>query len=367
MAKLWDISLPLRTNDKGHRAIFRAATNRCVIHDMSYMHRYSIPLQLMQSHPSLAHMTSISVGTRVVDLLKFPSSPSSVVSPLYCQRESMEVFTLWLHPAFGRLVEQGLPHDISTFLDSLEAFRVTGTAWFELRGPDSAMIVLKACSSHQPMITHATSQGIDVLIDHLELARNTWRALTFSGAIAIGVLDRLSVLSEFQVPVYPFHFGPNGNKYQCKTKHMKRKNKYSFLHETEALEIWASNALTEVSGVDSSRAGARSSVSWLPNLPGNLVPMRMEFSSRGIPKAGHGVFDKTGRRFGVCLHGGFSVRLGRGAGLALVEKDYALEEKDGEVLVQRGKGKVETCRLSHLEYVCPEDPAFARVAQRMRP
>ena len=257
MGKLWNVILPLNVNDKGQRAIFKRATKSCVIHDMSYWHCFSVPIDELPQPFKLKCFDNsqfIAGKCRVVDMLR--DTTGNVLSPIYlfCPPSQPGTALIWLHPC--------LPTPVS-----LVPFRTLDICWFELRGPLSSGIagVFHQCSpgtavsADNESTVIVTSQGCDIITSSREIARTIWKKLVVSGASAIGVNDRRNLLDEWQVTQFPFDAG-------------------------------------------------------------NRNVLRMIATGRGIPRAGETIVDAEGVAIGVCVKGGFSYRLGRGAGLVEITK-----------------------------------------------
>ena len=185
-------------------------------------------------------------------------------------------------------------HPSVTTPSSLSSFTTSNVGWFELRGPLSRKIAAVSPQCTPGVVLEissstviATSQGCDILTLDRDEARSTWKKVIMAGASAIGFDDRRSLLDEWQIPQFPF-------------------------------------------------------------ASGNLK--RLVATGSGIPREGEAITNEEGFRIGVCVRGGFSHRLGRGAGLAEVS------EMSGKVFFSNHEATLEP-----LEWSCTDAPNFAPI------
>jgi hypothetical protein len=277
-------------NDKGHRAIWRRFTQSAVICDLSYWTSYKIEKEEISDHFPLSICDKIS---RLFTIPDFVEGRVRVVD--FLEEIQSPAYFLMIGNFLHMYIHPSVGNCFPTPTERPEKF-----SWFELRGPKSQVFVSEIISRHacpgrlisDPSVSNvrvfATVQGCDVYVAD-SLALDLFRSLVFAGASAIGRNDRKLLLSEFQVPQFPED-------------------------------------------------------------PPDRRFARLEMA-KGVVSAGDEV-EGDGKRLGVVVRGGFSLRLGRPAGLVRLESE--MRDKKFPITVRDRPGTLEL-----VEWRMAEDPRFS--------
>ena len=218
MEEVWNMRLPVRVNDKGERAIERAAKNGCVIHDRSYMDCWRLDKTVDAAdalkeagfgigftHPKVESGEYCCYGTIVVDGL--------VVSPFQIFNRDLEEIEVWTHPAARSECE--------VIMDKIGGKLVLDAVRFELLGSRALERMKKVFGTelHEKdcvpgkvisgpgvrFVTRGCGKLIDLFVENPVQAFKIWMDFAKDGMRAIGVNDRHQwLVKEYCVPDFPF-------------------------------------------------------------------------------------------------------------------------------------------------------------------